>query len=175
MDALKLVAVPTPATVVVDLEDVFRREYAHLVAVVTRMIDDRDRAEELVQDAFERYVHACAAGEQIRRPGAWLTTVACRLALNDRRDRLRRERREVERSAVETEPLGHELDPGLVAAIATLSPMQRGALMLVHGEGRPAGEAAAILGCRPATLRVHLHRARLAMRRELDDRGGPTT
>lgn len=64
-------------------------------------------------------------------------------------------------------------EPGLVAALATLSPRQRAAVVLVHGYGYGVTEAAGALGCRPPTLRNHLDRGLARLRHHLgtDDTG----
>lgn len=47
-----------------------------------------------------------------------------------------------------------------VSALAKLTDTEREALLLVAWDGLTADEAAAVLGIRPGTLRVRLHRAR---------------
>ena len=73
----------------VRLAEVFRAEYARVVASVLRITRSIDEAEEVVQEAF---VQALAhwPGEGLpERPGAWLLTTARRRAI----DRLRGARR----------------------------------------------------------------------------------
>jgi RNA polymerase sigma factor (sigma-70 family) len=69
--------------------EVFRLEYARVVASVLRIVRDIDAAEDIVQEAFARAIDHWPAGGVPDRPGAWLLTAARRLAL----DRLRRTRR----------------------------------------------------------------------------------
>ena len=69
--------------------EVFRLEYARLVASVLRIVRDVDAAEEIAQAAFEQAVARWPADGLPDRPGAWLLTTARRRAL----DRLRRARR----------------------------------------------------------------------------------
>ena len=52
--------------------------------------------------------------------------------------------------------------------MAALSPQQRAALDLVDLQGYATQEAAEMLEVAPATLRVHLHRARQALRAQVD-------
>jgi RNA polymerase sigma-70 factor (ECF subfamily) len=52
-------------------------------------------------------------------------------------------------------------------AVEGLSPQQRAALMLSCREGLPTKEIAEVLRLSEATVRVHLHRAVLALRRRL--------
>ena len=58
-----------------------------MLAATVRVTRDLDLAEECVQDAFARALTAWEAQGIPARPGAWLTTVATRRAL----DLLRRE------------------------------------------------------------------------------------
>jgi RNA polymerase sigma factor (sigma-70 family) len=44
--------------------------------------------------------------------------------------------------------------------VLRLPPSQRAVIVLHYYEDRPVGEIASTLGCREATVRVHLHRAR---------------
>jgi RNA polymerase sigma-70 factor (ECF subfamily) len=69
------------------VEQVFRRESGRVLATLIRALGDFDLAEEALQDAFAVAVDRWAADGPPANPGAWLTTVARRKAL----DRLRRE------------------------------------------------------------------------------------
>jgi RNA polymerase sigma-70 factor (ECF subfamily) len=67
--------------------DAHRREWAFVLAATVRVTRDLDLAEECVQDAYTRALATWGSGGIPARPGAWLTTVARRQAL----DRLRRD------------------------------------------------------------------------------------
>jgi RNA polymerase sigma factor (sigma-70 family) len=69
--------------------EVFRLEYARVVASVLRLVRDLDAAEEVVQEAFVQALDRWPTQGMPDRPGAWLLTTARRRAL----DRLRRARR----------------------------------------------------------------------------------
>ncbi len=71
------------------IAEVFRAEYARVVASVLRIVRDIDVAEEVVQEAFAQALDHWPAHGTPDRPGAWLLTTARRRAL----DRLRRARR----------------------------------------------------------------------------------
>ncbi len=71
------------------MAEVFRLEYARLVAGALRIVRDVDAAEEIAQAAFEQAVARWPVDGVPDRPGAWLLTMARRRAL----DRLRRARR----------------------------------------------------------------------------------
>ena len=67
----------------------------------------------------------------------------------------------------ETTPQEEALD----GAMQRLSPEQRTVVHLHYFEGFSTGETAQMLGMRSATVRSHLHRARIAMRNALEDAG----
>nr|WP_208608244.1 DUF6596 domain-containing protein [Amycolatopsis pretoriensis] len=59
-----------------------RREWAYVLAATVRVTRDLDEAEEAVQDAYVQALKRWADDGVPDRPGAWLTTVARRTALN---------------------------------------------------------------------------------------------
>jgi RNA polymerase sigma-70 factor (ECF subfamily) len=61
---------------------VHRREFASVLAATVRVTRDLDAAEEAVQDAYVQALQAWARDGVPDLPGAWLTTVARRRALN---------------------------------------------------------------------------------------------
>ena len=62
---------------------------------------------------------------------------------------------------------GPDYEPALLSALATLSPRQRTAVLLVHGYGYSFGEAADAMQCRIRTLRHHLDRGLTKLRLSL--------
>ncbi|MGH2473966.1 MAG: RNA polymerase sigma factor [Candidatus Limnocylindrales bacterium] len=62
--------------------DAHRREWAYVLAATVRVARDIDSAEEAVQDAYVQALRTWARDGVPARPGAWLTTVARRTALN---------------------------------------------------------------------------------------------
>jgi RNA polymerase sigma factor (sigma-70 family) len=78
---------PAPADVAAAVADAHRREWAFVLAATVRVTRDLDLAEECAQDAFAQALTSWPDGGVPARPGAWLTTVARRRAL----DLLRRE------------------------------------------------------------------------------------
>ena len=75
------------AGVAAAVAEAHRREWAFVLAATVRVTRDLDLAEECVQDAYARALAAWADRGVPAKPGAWLTTVARRRAL----DLLRRE------------------------------------------------------------------------------------
>ena len=77
----------TVAAVAAAVADAHRREWAFVLAATVRVTRDLDVAEECAQDAFATALTDWAASGVPARPGAWLTTVARRRALNVLRHR----------------------------------------------------------------------------------------
>src|SRR3954452_8681506 len=75
-------AVERTAAVAAAVADAHRREWAFVLAATVRLTRDLDLAEECVQDAFAQALTSWAADGVPARPGAWLTTVARRRALD---------------------------------------------------------------------------------------------
>jgi len=75
------------AAVAAAVADAHRHEWAFVLAATVRVTRDLDLAEECVQDAYAQALTSWAADGVPARPGAWLTTVARRRAL----DLIRRE------------------------------------------------------------------------------------
>jgi RNA polymerase sigma factor (sigma-70 family) len=78
----------TAADSTASIEAVFRIEFGRVVAALTRYVDDVGLAEELAQDALVDALRQWPEGGTPRNPGAWLTMVGKRKAI----DRFRRSR-----------------------------------------------------------------------------------
>ena len=86
------------------VETVFRMEFPRVVGALARMANDLDLAEELAQEALVDALRQWPRDGVPANPGAWLTAVGKRKAI----DRFRRDRRLAEKYA----QLGRTLDRG---------------------------------------------------------------
>jgi RNA polymerase sigma factor (sigma-70 family) len=152
-----------PSEVVGEVGDrfdaLFRVEFVRIARTAYLIVGDRRIAEEIAQEAFARAWARWKRVSQHDRPGAWVQTVAVRLALRAKT----RATKGAELETIAGRPLFADSDESmvdLVELLRALSPMQRAAIALGVLEDLPADEVAERLGCRPATARVHLHRAR---------------
>ncbi len=142
----------------------FRQEFRSVVWSVNVVLHDYARSEEIAQDAFLRLLEKWDKVSHYDRPGAWVRRVAIRLAIRaDKRERSRwwgesEASRERGIHSQQGNLLAH--DPDLMAALAELPARQRAAIALHYLEDRPVSEVADLLGLAPATVSVHLHRAR---------------
>jgi RNA polymerase sigma-70 factor (ECF subfamily) len=136
----------------------FRTEFPGVVRAAYLVVHDRQRAEDLAQEAFTQlYVHWRKVS-RYERPDAWVRRVAIRAAVRDaRRERVRPA---LERSVQPGSSYDDHLDLDLMRAIRALPPRQRAAVTLFYLEDRPTTEVADILGCSESTAKAHLFKAR---------------
>lgn len=158
----------------------FRRHRGRLWAVALRTTGDPEEAADALQDAM---VSAFRRAEGYRGD-ATVTTWLHRIVVNACLDRLRRRRTRWSHTAdappeeyaeggdrpgaaggagppdPEEEVLGDERQRAVLAALATLPPEQRAALVLVDMHGFSVIEAAAVLGCAAGTVKSRCSRGR---------------
>ena len=150
-----------PTEVEGDVGALFRAEAPGVYRTLLAYTGGRaDVAEEAVAEAFAR---ALAQGEALHYPLRWIYRTAFNLA----NDELRRERRRT------TMPVDGQVSPpeliGLFRALWTLSPNQRAAVVLRHVVDLDVLEVARRMDVSPATVRVHLFRARRRLHDALDE------
>lgn len=135
-----------------------------LVAFAWTLTGDIGIAEDVVQDALHATWEAWDRDGGIDHPEAWARRVVANRAV----DRVRRAVRERKAlglvgarpdQTVELPTTDHEFWD----AVRTLPERQAQAIALHYLEDRPVAEIAEILGCAPATVKVHLHRGRRAL------------
>jgi RNA polymerase sigma-70 factor (ECF subfamily) len=161
---------------------------AHVEGVqrfVARRVDDPYLAADLTAEVFLAAIDAAAGYRRERgTPVAWLFGVA-RIVVAAEHRRVARERRahsQVEGRRLldddDLERIQERIDAAarsraLFAAVAQLPEGEREVLELVALDELSVTEAAAVLGLRPVTARVRLHRARGALRRQFFDDDSP--
>ncbi len=160
-----------------DAFEALLRRHARLVwGVCRRALGHEQDSEDVFQATF--LLLARQAG-RIRKPeslASWLHGTALRMARRAKRDMARRHQRE-HRAArpgrVEgpPEPALRELQAMLDEEVRRLPEKYRAAFTTCALEGRGREEAAAVLGCEPGTVAVHLARARQRLQRQLARRG----
>jgi RNA polymerase sigma-70 factor (ECF subfamily) len=146
-------------------EDAFRAEYPGVVRVVAPIVGSVADAEAVVQDAFVKAFTRWRRIGRYDRPGAWIQRVAVRDAVRFA-GRGRRATPSPPDRADPTEAVAAAVD--VQAALLELSPKQRACVVLHYLADWPVRSVAEALGCREATVRVHLHRARAALADVLD-------
>ena len=148
----------------------FRDNYGAVLRTVALVLRDRDRAEEVTQEAFARAFRRWRSVRAMERPRAWVTVVA----VNAERRRWRRSRSEVQSSDTSPESIGDHA--GVVVttvsvreALSRLTDRQRAAVVLRYHADLPVSEIAEALGCAEGTVRATLHQSLIKMRVDLVD------
>lgn len=142
-----------------------------------RLTGNRQDAEDLTQEVLERVLRA--RGEVPHSVEGWLHRVTTNLFLDQarRRRRLRFDVLSAARAERLSDDPGPEqgyaertLDDDVEAALATLRPDLRAAVVLCDVEGLGYAEIADVLGVRVGTVRSRIHRGRARLRAALSHR-----
>lgn len=143
-----------------ELAELYRERRVALVRIAYLLTSDAQVAEEIVHDAV---IAMRGRWDSIEDPKAYLRAAV----VNRCRSWLRRRR--TERSHPPQAAAAAELGADeLWDALATLSERRRTAIVLRFYEDLPDDEIAAVLGCRPATVRTLIHRGLNLLRKEID-------
>ena len=139
---------------------------------------DRDRADDAVQEAFERVMRR---GGRLRRPEAF-SAYLHKTVLNVLRSRARSESRARDREVRHASasghlwPAGHEVVAGdadpdgeLWAALQALPDRQRAAVVCSIWLDLSEADTARVLGCRPGTVKSLLSRGLASIRETITD------
>jgi len=153
-----------------EFDATFEMHFARIARVVTRVVRDRGRAEELAVDVFIKWwKHTEARGE---RAAGWLSRTAVRVALDELRRDVRRRRNERLISALRFSPKTPEdisastgEQQRVRAVLARLS-RRDAALLVLRSEGSSYDELAAALALNPSSIGTFISRAQRAFRAE---------
>ncbi len=145
-------------------ESAVRPHYAPLIRRLVFVLGNEDDAEDVAQDAYLKAYRSWDRfdGADLR---AWLYTIALRLAFNQLRGR---RRWLAALGRIEHRPWHDPSDPDLWAALGSLDPRTRTALLLNVIDGYTHAEISRILAVPEGTVASWLSRGRAALRRELD-------
>lgn len=148
-----------------DATDAIERSYRQQNKALWRALllfsGDREVASDAVAEA---YAQALTRGSAIRDVDRWVWRAAFLIARGDLQHRRQHD------SPMPDLPAALPTDTvDLIRALATLSPKQRGAIVLHHYAGYSNREAAVILGSTPAAVGVHMGRGRSRLRTLLGD------
>ena len=148
------------ATVDDDLAALFRLHYGRMVTLAWLLVRSTPLAEDIVQDSFLKLREAW---DRVDNPVAYLRTIVVNGCRKARRragtERLHQHASAGEKGAVSTDHVDETLE-----LLARLPTAQRTVLVLRYYVDLPTDEIAAILGCRPATVRSHAHRGLAALK-----------
>jgi RNA polymerase sigma-70 factor (ECF subfamily) len=162
-------------------EELVDRYQGRLVNFIYRTIGDRDRAEDLTQEAFIRVHRHIARFDRSKKFSTWVYTIASNLAKNELRNRsrnpmvlfqsLREQQRDEEERPIEFEDPASRPDDlyrkrhlqSLVEqSVARLPAHHREVFVLRELEGKSYEEIADVTGVHLGTVKSRLNRARTA-------------
>jgi len=177
---LRSVAPPEDPTVHERFDDLYREEWSGIVALGCSLTGSWASAEELAQDAFADAYRRWDEIGRLDKPGAWVRRAVINRSASYHRSRSA-EQRGLDRWSAESvtsadgpgadrtgdgavDTVG---DPVFWAAVRSLPERQVACVALHYLEDRSVAEIADVLDCRPATVKVHLHRGRVALAERL--------
>jgi RNA polymerase sigma-70 factor (ECF subfamily) len=162
----------------------YRRHVGRVIRFAARRLREPADVADLTAATFVEALTSARSYDPSRgEPGAWLLGIAARLIVNGQR-RDGREAAALARiagrrliEADDFERLEEQIDASratrtTLAAMATLKPLEREALLLVGAEGLTPAHAAGVLGISGPAFRMRLRTARRALARALDAGGG---
>jgi RNA polymerase sigma factor (sigma-70 family) len=163
------VAGSTTATEHVDalVTTLFEEHAASLVRMARLFVDDRNAAEDLVQEAFIRLARNLGRIERPERAAAYLRSIVLNLCRDDNRRGLVSLRHRVPaddiQSTFEDEVVLRDDQRDVVEAVRALPPRQRDCVLLRHYFDCGIPEIAETLGISPNSVKTHLQRGMAAL------------
>jgi len=149
-----------------------------LFSFLARLLRSRDRAEDLLEETWLRFVANVQRLQPDTRLGPWLFTVARNLYVSHCRSRMLEETYIGDGIALWPpappaspfeQTAANELEARVEAALARLPPIYREVVLLVVVDGLEPSEAAAICGVSPVAMRQRLKRARDLMAQWIEE------
>jgi RNA polymerase sigma-70 factor (ECF subfamily) len=152
-------------------EDLVEAEHSALYGALCLITRDRAEAEDVTQEAFLRVWERWDRVVQMNNPAGYLF----RTAMNTWRKRRRRVAMSIRRAIRLAPPRDElaevEVRDAVVRALASLTPRQRAAIVLVDLLDQSSEEAATLLGIKPPTVRVLVSQGRAALKQNDGDMG----
>lgn len=139
-------------------DELFHSELVPMTRLAIGLVDSPERAEEIVQDAFEKTL---LAWSRVREPGAYLRQAV----VNGCRSELRRRRVTRRAPQFQADELTAAADVQLLDALAALSPKRRIALTLRYYADLPVSEIADVMNVRVGTVKSLMSRGLADLRK----------
>ncbi|MEX0943452.1 MAG: RNA polymerase sigma factor [Pseudomonadales bacterium] len=164
-------------------EEIVRPHLGSMYRVAYRWVQNRETAEDLVQEALVKVINRVDEMTQLEKPGPWLIKILYRCFVDFHRKHARTPAQHFddwrgdfavfdEALHLEGETSNNikrlELQRDLLKGLETLNDDQREVVLLHDSEGYSATEVASILGISDGTVKSRLHRARTQLKKVLD-------
>ena len=150
----------------------FEQEGRSLVRLVRLFVDDRNAAEDLVQEGFIRLARNAHRIKDDAKAAAYLRSIVLNLARDNNRRGLVSLRHHLpfddRRASTEDEIVLRDDQREVIEALRELPHRQRDCLVLRYYQELGIDDVAATLGISPNSVKTHLKRAMAAMERRLD-------
>jgi RNA polymerase sigma-70 factor (ECF subfamily) len=166
--------------------EIVRRFERPLFSLIVRMVRDRERAEDLCQEAFVKAFRALPSYDPRRKFSSWLFKIGHNATIDSLRrlqlDTTPLEAGEDELGLSQVLPdletpsphrtaYGHALGAAIERAVERLRPEYREAFLLRFAEGMAYQEIAEIMDLPMGTVKTNLHRARKEFATLLEEEG----
>ncbi|HUX07811.1 MAG TPA: RNA polymerase sigma factor [Acidobacteriota bacterium] len=152
-------------------EELLRLHRSPVYRLALGMLGDPEEASDVCQDVFLRFFRSLRRLRADRGIRAWLRRVTVHRCYDILRARCRTRDFQAEFMPSCMHPEDgfdmRQLTQVIIRALDILSPRERAALILTSHQGYNSIEAGQAMGCRPATVRVLLHKARGKLRKAL--------
>ncbi|MGE0746480.1 MAG: sigma-70 family RNA polymerase sigma factor [Rhodospirillales bacterium] len=154
------------------LEQIYRNERGRLRAAALHIVRDRERAEDVIHDAFVQILRDAASFDPARGSArAWIYTIVRHTALKSIRRMTAEQPADLDAMAetAATPDAATVLADGtdLRDCLERLDPRRRACLILAIVDGRTHAEVAAYLGVPVGTVKSWIRRELVALRRRL--------
>jgi RNA polymerase sigma factor (sigma-70 family) len=176
VDAALAIAVPDAhADAAIDVDALIRRlfdeEGASLVRLVRLFVDDRNAAEDLVQEGFIRLARHAHRLRDERKAAAYLRSIVLNLARDENRRGLVSLRHHVpaddRASTAEDQVVLRDDQQQVIDALRDLAPRQRDCVVLRHFYELGIAEIASNLSISENSVKTHLRRGMAALEQRL--------
>jgi RNA polymerase sigma factor (sigma-70 family) len=168
---LRLRAASPPVDLEAFVADLFAQEGHSLVRLARLFVDDRNAAEDLVQEAFIRLARSASRIHDPSRAAAYLRSIVLNLARDHNRRGLVSLRHHLPfddaRASVEDVINLQEDQREVIEALRQLAPRQRDCLILRYYHELGIDDIASTLGVSPNSVKTHLKRGLAAMEQRL--------
>lgn len=145
------------------LEELVAKHENTLYRAALAILGDVQEAEDAVQETYLRYLEKRPEFQDENHERAWLLKVTA----NRCKSILRQRKRHPAVELLDVYPAPDGGSRELMEAVLALPANQRSAVHLHYYEGYTSEEIGEIMGQRPGTVRSHLSRARVALRKYL--------